>query len=101
MPELNVKVEIHDATVDERRGKSQRTGNDYVMRSQEAWVQIGNAPYPQKIKLRLEDGQSAYAVGNYQLHDRSFSVGKYGDLEVAPFLVPIQSTVQSVQKASA
>lgn len=91
---MKLIFEIHSTFVDERSGKSKRTGNDYVMREQEAWVQMGDAPYPQKTKVMLDEGQSPYPVGKYQLHERSFSVGQYDRLECRPFLVPLAATVQ-------
>ena len=94
---LKVVFEIHSTMVDERKGKSQRTGNDYTIRTQEAWVQIGDAPYPQKTKITLEEGQTAYQPGNYELHDRSFSIGKYEAFECKPFLVPLRAADQSGQ----
>jgi|GEM_PF-944247 len=86
---LKVVFEIHSNHVHERKGKSQRTGNDYTIRTQEAWVQIGDAPYPQKTKIQLEDGQMPYQPGNYELHERSFNIGKYESFECQPVLVPL------------
>ena len=93
---MKLIFEVHSTFINERTGKS-RSGNDYKMREQEAWVQIGEAPYPQKTKLMLDEGQAAYAPGKYQLHERSFSIGRYDSLECRPFLVPL---APSVQKAS-
>lgn len=89
--------EIHSSYVHERSGKSAK-GNDYKLREQEAWVQIGDAPYTQKTKVMLEDGQPPYQPGKYLLHERSFSIGRFDALEVRPFLVPV--AVQPAQKAS-
>jgi len=92
---LKLIFEIHSTFVNERTGKSAK-GRDYKLREQEAWVQIGDAPYPQKTKIMLDEGQAPYAVGKYQLHDRSFSIGQYDSLQCSPVLVPL---VESVQKA--
>lgn len=95
---LKVVFEIHSNMVHERKGKSQRTGNDYNIRTQEAWVQIGDAPYPQKTKITLGDGQTAYHPGNYELHDRSFSIGKYEAFQCEPFLIPLPAASVSPQQ---
>ncbi|WP_193076136.1 single-stranded DNA-binding protein [Pseudomonas sp. FME51] len=91
---MKLIFEIHSTFVNERTGKSARTGNDYKLREQEAWVQIGDAPYPQKTKVMLDEGQAAYAPGKYMLHERSFSIGKYDSLQCQPFLVPLAAQVQ-------
>lgn len=91
---MKLIIEVHSTLVIERKGKSKRTGNDYTLREQEVWVQIGDAPYPQKSKVLLEEGQAPYQVGKYQLHERSFSIGQYDRLECSPFLVPLTSPAQ-------
>ncbi|MFA5678222.1 MAG: single-stranded DNA-binding protein [Pseudomonas sp.] len=90
---MKLIYEIHSTFVHERSGKSAK-GRDYVIREQEAWIQIGDAPYPQKTKVMLEDGQAPYPVGKYQIHERSFSVGQYERTEFRAFLVPLAPPVQ-------
>lgn len=95
---MKLIFEIHSTFVNERSGKS-ANGRDYKLREQEAWVQIGDAPYPQKTKVMLDEGQEPYPVGKYSLHERSFSIGKYDSLQCSPFLVPLAVPAQQ-QKVS-
>lgn len=90
---MKLIFEIHSTFVNERSGKS-GNGRDYKLREQEAWVQIGDAPYPRRTKVMLQDGQVPYAVGKYALHESSFDIGKYDSLECRPVLVPLVAQAQ-------
>jgi len=90
---MKLIFEIHSTFVNERSGTA-GNGRPYKLREQEAWVQIGDAPYPQKTKVMLDEGQAPYAVGKYMLHERSFSIGKYDSLQCQPFLVPLVAQAQ-------
>ena len=88
---MKIRFEIHSTYVNERTGKSAK-GRDYKLREQEAWVKIGDAPYPQKTKVMLDEGQAPYPTGEYQMHERSFSIGQYDRLECSPLLIPLVTT---------
>jgi hypothetical protein len=81
-------IEITSTEYTTRKGTSQRTGKEYSMNEQFAYMHRPNDPYPEKIKLTLDNGQAPYAAGNYDLHHSSFSVGRFGGIEVRPVLVP-------------
>lgn len=95
---MKLVIEIHSNFVQERSGKSSN-GREYKLREQEAWVQIGDAPYPQKTKIMLDEGQVPYMPGKYLLHERSFSIGKYDSLQCNPVLIPLVESANN-QKAS-
>jgi hypothetical protein len=48
-------------------------------------------PHPTRCLLPLWDGDSPMAPGVYALAPQSIYVGRYGDLSLAPKLVPIAS----------
>ncbi|MCY1313715.1 Helix-destabilising protein [compost metagenome] len=50
---------------------------------------IGEAPYPQRTRIRLEKGQVPYAKGNYQLREDSFFIGKFESFMCNPRLEPV------------
>ena len=75
-------VEVTDADVQTKSGTSAKTGRAYSIREQQGWLHLPGEPYPQKIKLNLEEGDSPYTVGRYQLLTSSFYVGRFGDLQV-------------------
>ena len=75
-------VEVKQPDVRVREGVSQRTGKPYRMREQEGWIFLPGSPYPERVKLSLEDDASPYPVGLYPVSQDSFFVGKYQELQV-------------------
>jgi len=72
-------IEIDSVDVKEKSGVN-KAGNSYKSRSQEALLR---GPRECKVfELRLEDGQSPYPLGKYQLSSRSLTVDNYGRLSV-------------------
>lgn len=65
----------------------------FVVHFQEGWAWIPGNKYPQRIELRLSDGNSAYKVGAYQLDPSSFRVGRFDSLELSRelHLKPLES----------
>lgn len=99
---MPVMIEIATQKVITRSGRSQRTGNNYSMREQEAFLHKPGQPYPDKIKITLGDDQPPYTNGNYDLEPDSFFPNKYGALDVRPILKPRAAEQQRspVSKAS-
>ena len=84
---LKIVFEIHDTHVHERKGDS--NGKSWHIREQDAWVTIGDAPYPQRTRVRLEIGQPGYQKGQYQLREDSFFIGKFESFMCNPRLEPV------------
>ena len=92
-----LKIEVKSTEISERSGN--KNGNPWHMRNQEAYAHIQNrngtaAPYPEKIILSLDNGnsqrapQAPYAVGTYYLSDSSIYVGDFSGLRLGnPVLV--------------
>jgi hypothetical protein len=80
-------IEITSTEIKTRSGTSARTGNPYTMREQIGYLHKAGDPYPEKIKISLEDNQPPYHTGNYDLSPSSFYVDKYDSLSVRPVLV--------------
>ena len=52
-------------------------------------------PYPQKVTVRITDGQQPYAPGVYELQDASFFVGQYGKLTLGDLvLMPVKQAAR-------
>ena len=79
---MQIMVEVKSEEVRTKSGTSAKSGKPYSIREQEGWLFLPDEPYPQKVKLNLDDGESAYRAGRYQIASSSFYVGKYGDLQV-------------------
>lgn len=76
--------------------KSKKDGSAQQLRIQSAYAftsdQDGNAPpFPEKFEIVLQREQSAYAVGDYQLHPSALYVDKDGRLACSPRLTPIRA----------
>lgn len=91
---MTLTVEIQTADFTTKAGNSARTGKPYAIREQVGYVKFSNQPYPVQIKLTLEDNAAPYAPGKYVLGENSFFVGRFGDLQVRPRLVPAPAAVR-------
>lgn len=89
-----VKVEVVTSVVDTKQGVSAKTGKPYAIREQEAWAFFCGKdgkphPHPQKIKITLEDEQTApYSIGNYLIDPSSLYVGKFDQVNIRVRLKP-------------
>lgn len=111
-----LKIEVKTTDITERKGT--KNGRDWQIRNQEAYAHIQNrngspAPYPQRILLPLDNGNSSrapqppYAVGTYYLSDSSLYVGDFSALRLgAPVLLSeleykqqLQQTIKFLQAA--
>lgn len=86
-----LKVQIFPTSrIDERSGKSEKTGKDWFIRTQEAYIDLGGQ-FPVQFKVPLAKDQIPYAAGNYYVHPKSFKTSGYFDLQVGDvILVPAE-----------
>lgn len=82
-------IEIESTQLKTKSGISSRTQKPYEIREQNALMFKDGERFPDKIKITIQDGQSAYQTGRYALHSDSFRVSRFGGIEVAPVLVSI------------
>lgn len=80
-----INIEIKNDAVMTRSGVSKKSGQNYLLREQEAWVFLLGAdgkaqPYPTRVLVPLEDNQIPFAQGSYVLDPASLYVGQYGKL---------------------
>lgn len=74
-------IEIHSTNVDTRKGVT-KAGKDWVMHEQKAWIRFKDEPYPQEIKLSLDDEKPLLA-GIYSFDPSDcLQVGNYKSLEI-------------------
>lgn len=85
---LPIMIEITSDATRTRSGTSGRTGRDYSIEEQDAWLHKPGQAYPDRICITLEKGQVPYRPGNYNLAAESFYPDRYGGLAVRPVLVP-------------
>lgn len=85
---MSIMIEITSTEIKTRSGTSTRTGNAYSMREQIGYLHKPAVPYPEKIKIMLEENQLPYNLGNYSLSSESFYVDKYDSIAVRPILIP-------------
>lgn len=83
-----IRIQIENTQLKTRNGVSARTQKPYEIREQRALMFRDGEQYPDKVKITIEDGQSAYAPGWYLLADSSFQVSRFDGIELRPVLVP-------------
>lgn len=81
-----VEINQNDMKVKERSGVSAKTGKNYNIREQPAYISTGGI-YPVAFKINLEDGQPPYPAGKYTLHPSSVEVNGYGRLSFGRILL--------------
>ncbi|GHU14813.1 hypothetical protein FACS189441_5370 [Betaproteobacteria bacterium] len=97
---MSIKVEIKSAEVEVKSGTSNRTGKPYSIREQVGWGFFVDShgkpqPYPQRIRLTIEDGEEPYAPGTYQLAPSSFYPDRFGQLSCRAKLQPIAAAASA------
>lgn len=102
----NVRIEIVSASIRSHKGKSQKTGNDYEMRMQEAYLHNGHH-YPERFEVPVPknaNGEflSPYEPGMYTLAPASIQVNRqFGRLEISPFDMQLLRVVEQAPDAPA
>lgn len=95
-----IKIEFKDNISKTKSGVSARTGKPYSIREQEGWAYTFDRqgkphPYPQKCSITLPDEmQDAYPAGVYTLSPASIYLNRFGQLELAPALVPVAAAAK-------
>lgn len=77
-----MRIEIQNAEAETRQVVSRRTGNPVTFREQQGYVHLEGKAYPVEFNIPLGDNQKPYPVGDYELDEKSFSVSRFGNLEV-------------------
>lgn len=85
---MSIIIEITSDVTRTRSGTSQKTGRNYSIEEQDAWLHKPGQAYPDRIRITLEDGQVPYRPGNYNLGADSFFPDRFGALSVRPVLIP-------------
>ncbi|TWH76190.1 helix-destabilizing protein [Azomonas agilis] len=83
---MSIYIEIDSLEIKSRSGVSARTGKPYTIREQRAYLHQSGQKYPTGFSISLEEDQSPYPVGRYDLDDSSFFIGRFSDLQVKPRL---------------
>ena len=63
---------------------------------QKAYAHKQGTKFPVEIQISLEESQSPYTPGRYQISDESYKVNNFGRLELDPFrlsLIPVAAPV--------
>lgn len=89
---MAIRIEIENSQILTRSGVSERTGKPYTIHEQAALMFRDGERYPERIKVNLDEGMSAYQPGNYVLSDASFSVSRYGAVQCRPVLLPVKQS---------
>lgn len=95
-----IRIEIDSTNVQEFKGESKTTGRAYHIRKQEGYAftldKGGNvAKYPVRFAISLDENQTAYPVGVYELHASSVYVDRQGQMTVRPRLAPVRAVAKA------
>lgn len=101
---MNIFIEINqrDCAV-ESRSVDTRNGPRTFHR-QTAYLHRDGQAYPDRFAVPVESPDAAYPPGRYQVAPGSYTVGRYGDLEINRFefaLSPMPASAVSEQRKSA
>lgn len=86
------KVVIYEEKVRKLSGVSNKTGKEYSMRLQEAYVQMPGKRHPRDFELTLEPDQKPYPAGTYYLdYNENIYFDRFGNLVAgSPVLQPVK-----------
>jgi len=88
MDHSNAKVTVLDSQIAERGGTFEGNKGEqisYTTRKQKGKVEVGGFAYP--LDVRLEDGQPAYPVGEYELDIAAMLQVNKGVMSLSKFTV--------------
>lgn len=77
---MQVEIEIMDDPVT-RSGVSKKTGNNYTITTQVAYLHSASSKYPQKFEFFLRSGE-VMKHGRYTLSAEAFYVDREGRLQI-------------------
>lgn len=97
-----IKVTVLDSQIDERGGTFKNDRNEdvkYSTRKQKGKLETGGFAYP--FDVRLDNGQPAYAVGEYELDVAAMAQVNKGVVTLSKFTVLRQLGKPAPRSASA
>lgn len=77
--DLIIEIFKENESLDVREGE--KNGKPWKQISQIGYAHLGGK-FPLECKVKIQDGQPAYTAGKYRLSVNSFTVGRYGDIEL-------------------
>lgn len=86
---LKIEVFPEDTTIQSRTIQGKDGKPPRTIHEQTAYAYLGGK-FPVQMKLSLDEGQPAYVVGEYTVHNSSFTVNNYGGLELKRFGLTIE-----------
>lgn len=91
---MEIRFDVKNVYVEEKQGIS-KAGKPYHMFNQTVWAYTYDRsgvvnPFPEKVVVSLDEGQSPYPIGSYYPAPESFEVGDFNSYRVGRLkLVPI------------
>lgn len=83
---IKIEIKPSQAVVDSRSGVSKHDEKPYTINEQSAYIFLGG-DYPQLFKFNLDNGQSPYPAGMYELHESSVYVGDFQKLRIGKVIL--------------
>lgn len=96
-PQFLLAAQVLSDVVDTRSGT--KDGKDWEVSEQEVWVTLPNAPFPQKVTLRLKSSNDAYRPGDYLIDLADcLDVGRFGSLAIDDRKIQLKPAAAPAQK---
>lgn len=77
---MEIEIEVDNIAVNERQVSTNR--GSFAVREQSAWATLPGDRYPQKLTLQLAAGARPYAIGRYRVAPTSYSIDRFGKLQL-------------------
>lgn len=75
-------INVRESKIDTKTGRSRKTGRDYRIDEQPAFVTLPNGE-TRRITMQHEEGDAPLPVGDYQPKASAYWVGDFGALSVS------------------
>lgn len=93
------KLTIEKEQIETKSGVSRRTGREYSIREQQAFVELPNGER-RAITVQHEDGDQPLKAGQYEPKESAGYVGRFGTLEVSTRARHWQPVIAAAKRAA-
>jgi hypothetical protein len=77
-----IRIIVEQATIETKEGRSRKTGKDYRIDEQPAFVTLPNGE-KRRVTMQHEEGDQALPAGEYEPKPSAYWVGDFGALSIS------------------
>lgn len=79
---MSLTIEVRESNINTKRGTSRKTGREYAIHEQGAFVSLPTGE-TRRVTLQHEEGDQALPVGKYEPLPSAYWVGDFGALSIS------------------